>query len=299
MKQNKNRLLFLTGVLFVIIAGLLLKDTILKYTQKDSEQVFPELNPESVTEIQIQDEEKETQLVKKDGSWIVLENGMEFRADQDRIQTLLTNMQNLEKGDIVSENKEKHKDFGIEKKQIVANQGDKKYTLFIGNSPQLSSAYVRVGDSSEIFIAEGFGNVYTPPDYRDLQIPFVEQEENVQTITVEAQGTTLSMEKKDDTWYIGEEEAQREEMSFYVNALRTIRASNILANNPLEGNVLAPTLTIRITENDEEKILQFYPKEETIYYAKRQDRSIVYEVEQGTVESLTKAREDLVKTEEE
>jgi hypothetical protein len=125
----------------------------------------------------------------------------------------------------------------------------------------------------------------------------VQNENAVSRIEITEQGSTLTLSKQENEWYIGGEKANQSEMSFYVNELSVIRASSIVDGNPIAEQGLFTEATITVTEGENVKTVGFYPNDDTTKYAQRQDGETVYEINATLVDSLTKTRAELIEEE--
>lgn len=294
MKRTHQRLLILSIIFVVGLAVFFLRGTVMNLFAEKSEEPFSSIKPEEIKKIEIQTENETQQLVKESGTWSVVQGEKKFQADQARVDTLIDAFLEVKKETIASENPERHKQLGIGTQKITVKTDENSYTLFIGNSTQISRNFIRIGDEDTVYVASGFSQVVTPADYRDLTIPFVQNEDEVTSITITDAGIPLELTKKEGEWHIGEEKGDQDKMSFYVNELSVIRASQIDDNDPIVDEGLIAEKTIRVAENGEEKMVEFYPKDETTMYAKRQNGEIVYELSASLVDSLIKIRDDLI-----
>lgn len=298
--KTKNRLLILTTAFFVILGILFAKDPLLQMIKPAAEEPLEGVSAESVATIDVQQGDTITRIEKKDGAWIVKAGEIEFPADNERINNLVNTIANVEKDDIASTNKDRHKDLGIQNDKITLTMGgDETKILFVGAPTQVSKNFVRVGDEEEVFVASGFSTVFNPNDYRDLTIPLVNAENAVAKISVSDDTGELTLEKRDNTWFLGDQEGNPEEVGFYVNNIRTLRASDILKENPVEEQGLTPQRTITVTEDGNDKTLEFFVKDEETYYARTSESDRIYEISTSVYESTNANQETLVRQEDE
>jgi hypothetical protein len=297
MKRTHQRLLILSIILLVGLGIFFLRDIVTGFFAQQPEKPFASIEPDQVTGVTIKTESETENLIKTDGSWVVVEGDSEFPADQGRVNTLIDAFINLEQETIASENPDRHTELGIGETSVTLKTGDDAHTLFIGDTTQVSQNFVRINEENNVYIAAGFNQVNTPIDYRDLTIPFVQNENAVSRIEITEQGSTLTLSKQENEWYIGGEKANQSEMSFYVNELSVIRASSIVDGNPIAEQGLFTEATITVTEGENVKTVEFYPNDDTTKYAQRQDGETVYEINATLVDSLTKTRAELIEEE--
>jgi len=165
MKRTKKRLLLLLVLLFFLGFVYYLPNLKQKLTPKKQKKLFP-FKKEEITEIEFYFSKDNKQYLKKrKKTWKVIENNKEYTADKDRVNNLIEFLTTLEKNEIVSKNKKKHKSFGIgEKKIVVKNKNGKVFTLFLGKPAGIQKYYVKIDNENEVFTAQGL-ELY-PQDFK-------------------------------------------------------------------------------------------------------------------------------------
>ena len=172
MKRNQKRLIQLLLVLLFLLLLFVIKLQPPQFLTKKPSQPFSTLIKEKINELLIT-KEITTSLVKKNKLWYVKKNNDEFPADQEKIGNIINAVIGLKKEEVVSTNKNKHKEFGIDKQKIEIKSEAKKYVIFIGNSNGLDSNYVRLDNENEVFTAGGFTDALSSDDYRDLNVHLI------------------------------------------------------------------------------------------------------------------------------
>lgn len=294
MTLAQKRLFILTIIFLVGLGVFFLRDTVSGFFSQKPEQPFLTIQPEQITAVEIQGANETERIEKQNDLWFVVEDGKEFQADQGRVNTLIDAFRNIEKDTVASENPERHAALGIDTQKIAIKAGDTTHTLFVGNSTQISKNFVRIGEEDTVYVASGLNQVFSPIDYRDLTIPFVQNENEVKAVTITQAGIPIELIKQENEWFVGQEKANQSEVSFYLNELSVIRATNILDTNPVAEQGLFAESTITIKEGENAKTIEFYGKDETTKYAKLQNGETVYEITASLVDNLIKTREELV-----
>jgi hypothetical protein len=299
MEKTQKRLMTLTIIFLVGISIFFLREIIINFNLiNQSKKAFSEIKAEDFTKITVEGEDFTEKLEKKDGQWIVLKENKKYPADQAKVNNIIESITTFEKSELISENKKRHKELGIDKKKIIFKAGDESYTVFIGEESSRSDNFVRLNDEDKVYAFDGFHNVFVPEGYRDMTVPFVKNETDVNAIKINHWKDIIELKKDNGQWMWNDEKIDRSEMSFYLNELAVIKADAILEDNPVESNGLTPEITITVQEGKNNKVLKFYKKDEETYYAKRDNSDIVYEVNASLAKSLNKTKEDLVQKEE-
>ena len=163
--MKKKQLLILGGIfVFLLLVALIFENPFRKseYQKKVEEAtaLFPNFNKEQVTKIEIIAKGETTTLSKQDSSWAVasMEN---YPADSEGVKDLLDKVTEFDNANHVSDNPKNQAEFqvdssGVEAKLMGAN--DKVLAhLFVGkNTPGFLSSYVRVADSNDVYVAQGY-----------------------------------------------------------------------------------------------------------------------------------------------
>ena len=149
MRHNQARLIKLLIALIAVFAILFLKNELPRFLPQKQNQPFSSLKKEEIKEMLIT-KDKTTYLYKKGELWFTKKDKSEFRADEERINKIIESLINLKKGDIVSSNKNKHQDLGIDKQKIEIKMSGKSYLIYIGNTNGLLNNFVRIDNENEV-----------------------------------------------------------------------------------------------------------------------------------------------------
>ncbi len=291
MRKTQSRFFKLTLLLLTLLLLFIFKTQFANFFDQKTPLVFPDLKTQSVQEITLFGE-KTTSLYKKNDIWFVKEKKAEFRADQERIKTLVNNLVNLKKEEIVSTNKTKQQNFAIGKEKISFKTKDKNLTIFIGKAASLNKTYLRVNNQNEVFIGEGFNNAFYPDDYRDLLVHLINNEDKINQLEIDSDGKKIVLEKKKNDWLINNKKAKQEKVDFFINDLKMLKADDILTKKiNLPANY---QLQIKLKENNQEKSAYFYPEDENNYFLKTSNSDLIYQLSAASVSSLKKEEKDFI-----
>ena len=142
MKPNQKRLIRLIVAFLVVSVLLILKNESAgwrtRFFPQKSVQPFPSLKKEQIKEL-VFTKNKSIAVYKKEKNWYVKIDNNEFLADAERISKIINSIISLKKDNIVSKNKNKHKELGIDKANIELKTDEKTSTVYLGNVSGLSS----------------------------------------------------------------------------------------------------------------------------------------------------------------
>lgn len=294
MSQNSGRLLFLLALIVVLTAVILSRNFLSQlFIDQNREQPFKKIDKQNITAIVITSDTKITNLYKKGSLWMLQNNGIEFQADQGRINIIVDSVINVTKGEVVSNNKNNHEVFGIGKKKIVLKSRTDSITLYVGSVSGITNNYVRIDDANEVLIVSGFNDMFSPDDYRDLAVHFVENEDNVTQVTIAFNNQVQDFNKKDGQWFSQDIKLKKERMDFFLNDLKTLKASDIFLTEPFENSYPQESLKITVIEKGKNKTATFYVKGNA-FILKTSVFETFFQIPDVYVSSLKKQQKDFV-----
>lgn len=292
MRKNTIRLVLLAITLVVLSGIILLKNIITSYMSQNVPRPFKQIKKENVAEVVLQDDKKETKLYKNKNEWVLQKDGIEYRADRERIDTVVDSFINLQKGEVFSNNKNKHIGLGIGPRTISLKWRNQRFVLYIGNPVPvglINKNFIRIKDESEVFIASGFTEAFSPEDYRDLHVNFVQNEDQINEVELTFDYVKLTLLKKNNEWYSNEKRLKKERVDFFLNDLKTLKASDILKETPSAVN---SDLTIKLKENNQQKSVEFFQKDSNSYFLKTSGSEKIFQVDGIYVNPLKKQEKD-------
>jgi len=291
MSKNTFRLTFLFIIIALLSSIVILQNFFRSSFNRNSQQAFKTIKRQDINEVIIRGDKNETTIFKDKGKWILRKNGIEYVSDQERIEGIIHIIVNLQKGEIASNNKNKHIELGIGGRNIILKSPKETDTLYIGNVSGVNNNYARIGNSNEVFIASGLSDVFTPDDYRDLSVGFIDHENKVNQIEIIFDNQQLDLVNKNNDWYNGDIKLKKDRVDFFLNDLKTLKSSDIMINDPTLNAFFPKSLTITVKENDKNKMATFY-KKDTDYILKTSISSSIFQIPEGYVSSLKKTEKD-------
>ena len=298
MKRNRTRLIKLLIFFLIFFVVFILKNEFAnwrtKFLPQKSNQPFSSIKKEGVTDV-ILTKDKTTHIYKKDKNWYVKKDNNEFKADEERINKIIDTIINLKKDSVVSKNKNKHREIGIDKQKIEFKTNNKNYLIYVGalaGLSQFSGNFVRIDNEDDVFIAEGFEDTFTSDDYRNLSVHFVTNESGISNLEISFEDKRAELIKKSDNWLIGNKNAKKDRVDFFINDLKTLKSTDIFAKDKMIPDFIS--LTIKIVENNKEKSIGFYKLDENNYLAKSSTSEYIYQIPAAYIASLKKEEKDFV-----
>ncbi len=292
MKKTFNRLSKLATLLIILIIAFFIKDKTLGWlSKKNGVGPFASFQKKDVVGIDISDNSGvETKIYSKGGSWHLKKDGVEYQADKEKINNLIDAVFAFKKEEVASTNKNKYKDLGVDNQKIILKIKNKAYSLYIGKNYSSEKNYLRLEGEEKVFLASGFNDFFYPQDYRDLNIHLINNEDNVTNVSLDFNGINTILEKKGSDWFVNNKKAVRESVDFFLNSLKTLKASGIINKEALEKE--SSIFTILVKEDRQEKKAEFFIKDQDKYYLKTPFSPFVFEVSSSDVDSLKKEEKD-------
>lgn len=296
MKNNQSRLIKLLIALIAVFIILAVKNESsswrTKFFPQKSNQPFLTIKKDQINEV-ILTKDKTSKVYKKKNDWIVKNNNSEFRADKEKINKIIEGFINLKKESIVSSNKNKHKELGIDKQKIEVKASGKTYTVYLGNTSGLSNNYVRINKENDVFIAGGFEEAFVSEDYRDLSVPLVNDEIKVTSIEIDSEHERIFLIKEKSDWKIADKTAKKDRVEFYLNDLKSLQAKDVLKKQE-NYPAVNPELSITLEEDNKKKTIGFYLPDEENYSARVTSSNFDYIIPAAYVASLKKEEKDFL-----
>lgn len=286
--RPSKRLIGIALVLFIFIGVFFTKDTF-NFLSYSFTVPYTNLNPLDVNTINIQGS-KETVLTKHDGIWFVDKDGTNYRADQNRVNTLIESILNLKKDILVTSDTQKYHEYGVDNQHITLKDDKNSLVLYVGDSYLLSGNYVRIEGDSTVFVTAGFSDVFNS-DYRDLSMNLISDETNIRAVDIQSdQGETTLTSDQENKWSVNGELAQKEKVNFYINDLKTLQATDI---KKIDLGDVAASFTIDVKNNEDVKEAVFYNIGNEVYVHITND-PMTYTLPVSSIDDLKKNEADFV-----
>lgn len=308
--MKTKQLLILLGILvvLVVIVGLVENPFAKSEYAKKMEAatpLFPNLDKENVTKIEITASGETTTLVKENNQWLVasMDN---YLADAEGVGDVLDKVTELKTTGLVSSNPEKRAQYevdssGAEAKLLDAG-GSVLAHLFLGKTtPGYLSSYVRAADSNNVYV--GKGNLKATFDkgtrtWKDRTI-FSFNKGDVTHLSIKSEEEEIELEMDaGGKWQMTKPEAiaaLEAELDALLDSLSDLDTDDFAdANDLSEYGLDAPKSSVLAKLNDGSTRFLLIGKEDGgKHYVKREDKDPVFMLYQYKINQLLKKSEDL------
>jgi len=292
-KKVKNRIVILGLITLLIFLFFLFQEKITYLiSQKEINYPFKKFNKSEINKIVIENKNKTTEIYKKNDSWYLKQQQKELRANKEKVEKIIDALTEIKKTEIVSKNKNKHQDFGIDKNKVIFFNKKEKIIVYVGNSIDLNTNYIRLDNEDDVFLAENFGDVLTTDDWRDLNINLIKNQENIQKIELSFDEKKLILKKEKDYWQINQKKAKKDRVDFFINDLTTLKANDIVFSPSLSD--INPSIMIIIQEKNQIKKAEFFEKDKDNYLLKTSFNDVIYQISSPSVSFLKKEESDFI-----
>ena len=290
MKRNQQRNFWLGLSTVILLFVLIFGNRIIAKFKPTSPFLFL-FDKKQIIKINVLNANKKIYLKNKNNQWFVIQDKVEFTADQERINTILDTLKALKKEDIVSNNKEKQFEFGINNIAIEFSTKDEGWKLYLGKNYSSTQLYVKTGDNEDIFLASDLSNILYPEDFRDLNLHLIDDENKLTQIELDDNVNKLILIKKKDKWYVEDKEAKKDRVDFLINDLKTLSANDITKEKQQLPEFSDFTITLKANKQN---ILKTFYKDETNLWVVVSDRDITYVISSAYLNGLKKTEKDFI-----
>jgi len=294
-KKLTDRIAFLIFIIFIIFSFLLLREKInYLISRKQTILPFAKIDKNKIIKIIFEDENKKTEIYKKNDHWYLKKDGSEFKADEERIKKTIDALVSLKKEEIISKNKNKHKNFGIDKRKVTFYVNENKFSIYIGNSVNFASNFIRFDDDETIFLADNLNDIFSDVDWRDLKVKLINDQEKINSIEINysSKGKKIILVKEKNNWKINEKNAKKERVDFFINDLITLKADDIITQENF--TLLNPEITINVKENNQLKKASIFSIDTNYYLLKIEGNKLIYKIKKIYISSLEKDEDDFI-----
>ena len=261
---------------------------------------------QDVQSITIASGDEVSTIEKSDGAWrLPVFDG--FTADASKVGRLLQDITDLKRGWPVASNRASAERFGVDEEAFerrieLTLAGDKRATLYFGDSPSFKRIYARNGDDGNVYNVEfsTFDSPTAAGDWADREALHI-AERDVTEIKV----GDLSLVKADDGFTLpdlnDDEQIRAGELRNLVRAALEISFDDILVGENAPSVDDAPKIEVAVSRNDGvQSTFTFYPEggdadAVTDYFIKASDYAQLFRVAKFRIDKLIDAdRKNLV-----
>jgi len=287
-----------------------------KKTREEAPPLFPDLKVEQVKKMVVKKNNTTTILENRDDLWYLLDKE-EYPADSALIEGVIRKIQGFKKINLASRKKNKHSLFEVKEGMGIevtffGSEQKKLGRFFIGkNGPDFLSTYLRKEDSDEVFLIDD----YLRSDF-DKQVNAWRDKIILSFNPNEVVTLSINKLKEKETIVITKDTAGNWQLEEPISGLADKPAIEKLLT--IMGNLKAgdfadeekelkdsglddPTyqITVRLKDKPKKTLLVGNAKEGGQYYAKNDETTYLFLLNQTTVEYLVPKVKDLQKAKSE
>ena len=263
---------------------------------------------EEVSRIHIKEPGEEFLLVKAENGW-VLENLGNFPADGEKVEQLLNKIKEIAAGEVVSSNPEKQAVYAVDEAQgvmvTVSDNVGIELADFVAGKQAMSyqSSYFREADADEVMvIAENLRSVVDlqARDWKDKTILALDTDQ-IKELKINWEGQEVLLEKAESKWWIGEKEADFEQLSPMLAALKDFQARDFAGAEEFDFEKGVDLVQLHVVLNNDEGIYVKAVKKEaeaSEYGVKTSLGELVFKLNSVKIELFKVKAADLEKVEE-
>ncbi|MCK4745336.1 DUF4340 domain-containing protein [Candidatus Parcubacteria bacterium] len=305
---TKKNYKLITVFAVLLIAAYFIKIAPWANHKSEVEAIFSELNASEIDRVEIAKDEKNIILEKKNDLWVVA-SSENFKAEQERAGSIITQIVNAEQLALVSENPEKQPIYQVKDKYTRVKfftSDNLKVDFFIGKSgDSYNTNYLRMADSNSVYLINvDLNALFADLDFRDKQILKITKE-SIDKLEFVYPKSEILLEKNENIWKVktGKDfTANQKAVDEILNLASNLQAQDIAVDKNLEGSGLdSPELKLTIYSGENKNVLllgkeivEKSGEEEVIKgrYAKLEDSGIIYIIYKYAGEQLIKELKD-------
>ena len=160
------------------------------------------MSKNEINRVDIKYKNKNVSLTKNQSTWTVTKPKKGI-ADQERVDTTITELLSLKKDTIISTNKSKQKSLGIGNDSIILYTPSNKLEMHIGTT-ELGTTNITFGNDTDTYAVSDISDIVSPIEYRDLTVPAITKVEDVTAIDISYSGNDIRLTKEKDNWTANE-----------------------------------------------------------------------------------------------
>lgn len=231
MKRNIPVLILFVLVL-ALIAYVLLQQPGERSRSVDERDRLLSVDSSAISKIAISSPQQKVVLAKKGSEW-VLEQPVQYRADQAIVKSFLGEVADLRARSVVSANREKHPLFQVDTSgtQIMLTGQGSGAGLIVGKTGSTyGETYVRLPDGDEVYLVDAnlasiAGRAVA--DWRDRTIVMIPRGQ-IREIKYQYGDTTFALALADSLWRIGTEKVEQWVVNNLLYSLSNLRADDFV-----------------------------------------------------------------------
>lgn len=194
------------------------------------DKTFSSLDIEKVDKIRVSSNKDipDYELLKKEGKWVGYEKNREYRLNEDRINSFLTAISDIQIQRLAAKSKDKWDQYEVGEdsgRRIEVFSNDKSVLDFIvgrfsfDQQSRTATSYLRKMENEEVYAMDGFASMTLNQDFNGLRYNKIIDIENrkIDKVTMEGSGQSFTIQNKDSGWY-----------DFMGNALDSVKVTSYI-----------------------------------------------------------------------
>lgn len=296
---NKTLIIFACLLVFILVVERPSSGSLSR--SKGDLLLFPQLTVEEAVKLEISnlaEPVKVLTLESQEGQWKVI-NGHSFPADRDRLGRLLSILENMTVGHVVSNNPSRMAIFGIDATtsphiRVWGKRNRLVADFLVGKSDSENRPYLKRADSPDVTLASPDFNSFIQQDldgWKDKTLVAIEEKDATRIILGRKDEETV-LEKKGLTWHM----LSPQDSEVDALALRTLfdqlksfkadRFSDSMESSQIDFQKPDLKISIRLADDSLKVVVFKLLADKSGYYAKDGDKNLTYFVSALPVNNL-------------
>ncbi|MCB1176028.1 MAG: DUF4340 domain-containing protein [Leptospiraceae bacterium] len=274
----------------------------------DNASPFYEIKKEDISKIQFERfnlPESQKLILKESNLWKVQFKNKLFKADVDKVSTLINSLLNAKKFTVITSSKEKEMEYGFGNSEAIVveifnSSGNSSGKLTIGNATSGNFTYVKWMSSDDIYLVEDnlktaigragdeffINNKINPAGLVSADLISV----NIKHL--DNPNTSVDLIKKDQSWYYNSKKVDSVGLTDLLNSITGLNPSGVFTEDNLgelsNTNKYQITYSFKKGENTTSIFLDILGKEKSgdNYYIKLNNESTIYIIKESQISSL-------------
>ncbi|GIX22715.1 MAG: hypothetical protein KatS3mg121_1498 [Gammaproteobacteria bacterium] len=248
---------------------------------------------DAVDALSIESRDGKTRLVKRDGRWWV--EALDFPADADQLEKLFDALRNMQKGWPVATTDEAAERFKVaesdfERRLTLEKDGEPVAVLYVGSSPGVRRAHVRLDDEAPIYAVEFSVYQARSGDQDWIDENILKRAADAVT-RIEVDGLAL-IHDDDGAWRLPDpdpgKETDPDQARLLADKILNLQVERVLGREPAERDKLnEPAHRIRLSFKDGGPVeYAVSPLEDKAWILKSSDNDHYFRVAQWALRSV-------------
>jgi len=240
---------------------------------------------EQLTKITLAEEEKKIVLKKDSGQWWV-ENEKNLPADKNKIENLIDSLKALERRELVSQNKEKHSLFEVDKEKpsvVLEFVDHPSVSLIVGkNSYSRGGTFIRFPQKDETFLVPSYLDAHLASEnWKNLRV--------LESVSLETEKVSLAFPSQKKSATVEKEKADK-----LLAELDYLRGQEVYLKEDKKEQIQQPDFTITLLQQKDKEIQINFFATQTEFLVSQEKEMFVFSLEEEKYQTIRKEAEQLL-----